>query len=99
MSMPRCQPLRRRPNAELTLPSAGHTKALSASAKSGTASTKSIGARSPRARAGIGDACARRARQRAARERERAGGGGEESLGEAQRGAVVGALVGADAGR
>src|SRR6266850_1671489 len=50
MSMPRCQPLRRRPKGELTVPSVGHRKAPRASANSGTASTKSTGARGPRVR-------------------------------------------------
>src|SRR5947207_7208844 len=43
MSMPRCQPLRRRPNVEVTGPSLGHTNASSVSKKSGTARIRLTG--------------------------------------------------------
>src|SRR5690242_20873469 len=43
MSMPRCQPARRRPNVDVTGPSTGHVNAGEASTKSGTNSMRLCG--------------------------------------------------------
>src|SRR5262245_1670888 len=50
MSMPRCQPFRRRPYVELTGPSTGHRNGGASSTKSGTASSSPRG---PRAVLGV----------------------------------------------
>src|ERR687892_696354 len=83
MSMPRCQPLRRRPKIELTGPSTGHMKAGAASMKSGTASSRPRGPRGAAGAGGGGDDRGRR---------------NDEPLPDAQHHALVGQAIGGDQG-